>query len=258
MKGRIARVSLPLVVPFCLLAAWFYLHAKRGSEISYIADPGMVLAKAWTIRGELMANGLLSLRRLLLGVLVGGSLGVLTGTAAGRSRLARLLIGPTLNVLMAIPIIVFIPFFLMAFGFGESFRIAVVAGLVFLLVHQAMFNVVRGFPVEWLELAAHREKREWQIMFDMLLPGGLPELVRSIRLGLLFGWLAVAFSEKAVAQWPGGGLGYQLLRAREQGLYDELFAAAIALGAAAWIVDALVGVVQRHVAHWRATAEAEL
>ena len=69
-----------------------------------------------------------------------------------------MLLGPTLNVLMAIPIIVFIPFFLMAFGFGELFRSAIVAALVFFLVHQAMFSVVRAFPTDWLELAriSHR------------------------------------------------------------------------------------------------------
>ena len=257
MSTPIRSVPLSFLVPLLLLGAWVYLHERRGAEFSYIADPRSVFAKAWTIRGELAANSLLSLKRLVLGVVAGATLGVLTGITLGRSRVARLFLGPTLNVLMAIPIIVFIPFFLMVFGFGELFRIAVVAGLAFLLVHQAMFSVVRAFHLEWLELAAHREKNGWQIAFEMLLPGGLPELTRAIRLSLLFGWLAVAFAEKAVAQWPKGGLGYQLLRAREQGLYDELFATAITLGAVAWMLDGIVGWVQRHVVHWRRTAEGE-
>ncbi len=257
MRTSIGSVLLSFLIPLLLLGAWFYLHGQKGAEISYIADPQMVFAKAWTIRGELAANSLLSLKRLALGVVAGATLGVLTGITLGRSRVARLFLGPTLNVLMAIPIIVFIPFFLMAFGFGELFRVAVVAALVFLLMHQAMFSVVRAFHLEWLELASHRQKKEWQIVFEMLLPAGLPELIRALRLSLLFGWLAVAFSEKAVAQWPKGGLGYQLLRAKEQGLYDELFATAITLGGIAWMLDALVGWVQRHVVHWRRTAEGE-
>lgn len=257
MRTSIRSVLLSFIVPLLLLTAWFYLHEQKGAQISYIADPQMVWAKAWTIRGELAANTLLSLKRLVLGVVAGATFGVLTGITLGRSRVARFLLGPTLNVLIAIPIIVVIPFFIMALGFGELFRISVVAALVFLLVHQAMFTVVRGFHIEWLELAAHRQKKGWQIAFEMLLPGGLPELIRALRLSLLFGWLAVAFSEKAVAQWPNGGLGYQLLRAREQGLYDELFAAAITLGGVAWILDAFVGWVQRHVVHWRRTGEGE-
>lgn len=257
MKTSTYSVLLSLIPPMLLLAAWFYLHEKRGTEISYIADPQMVWAKAWTVRGDLAANSVASLKRLALGVTIGVALGITTGIIVGRNRLVRSLLGPTLNVGISIPIIVVIPFFLMLFGFGELFRVAVVASLVFLLVHQAMFSVVRAFHIEWLELAAHRQKKEWQIAFEMFLPGGLPELVRAVRLSLLFGWLAVAFSEKAVAEWPNGGLGYQILRAREQGLYDELFAAAITLGGIAWLLDGMVGWLQRHVAHWRRTAETE-
>lgn len=257
MKTTLNYLALSFIVPLLLLGGWFYLHANRGTEFSFIADPQLVFAKVWTIREELIANSLLSLKRLIFGTIAGSSLGVLTGIIVGRSQVARFVLGPTLNVLVAIPIVVFIPFFLMVFGFGEPFRIAVVGGLIFLLMHQAMFSVVRSFHLEWLELAAHRQKNEWEIALEMLLPGGLPELVRALRLGLLFGWLAVAFSEKAVAEWPRGGLGYQLLRAREQGLYDELFATAITLGVVAWIVDALLGFVQRQVSHWRSTTEAK-
>ncbi len=157
MTRTVGRALVSLIIPLVLLGVWFYLHELKG-EISFIADPRMVGAKAWTIRGDLAANSLLSLRRLLLGVLTGTAFGTLTGITLGRSRGARMLLGPTLNVLMAIPIIVFIPFFLMAFGFGELFRSAIVAALVFFLVHQAMFSVVRAFPTDWLELAriSHR------------------------------------------------------------------------------------------------------
>jgi ABC-type nitrate/sulfonate/bicarbonate transport system permease component len=251
------RAGLSLVIPFLLLAAWFLLHELKGTNNSYIADPREVWAKAIEIRGQLIENGLLSVRRLLIAVAVGAILGVSAGIVLGRQQTARILFGPTLNVLTAIPIIVFIPFFFMAFGFGELFRIAVVAVVVLCLVHQAVFGVVRTFPSEWLELAAHREKSEWQIVREMLLPCAFPEIVRAVRLSLLFGWLAIAFAERAVAQWPKGGLGYQILRAREQGLWPELFAAVIALGSIACLFDLFLIWLQRYVSHWRATSEGE-
>jgi ABC-type nitrate/sulfonate/bicarbonate transport system permease component len=251
------RAGLSIVIPLTLLAAWFCLYKLKGAENSYITDPREVWVKAVTIRGDLMGNSLLSLRRLMFGVVAGTFLGVLAGITLGRGRTARTLFAPTLNVLTAIPIIVLIPFFLMAFGFGELFRIAVVAAVVLFFVHQAVFSVVRGFPNEWLDLAKHREKTEWQIVREMLLPSALPEIVRVVRLSLLFAWLAIALAEKAVAEWPRGGLGYQILRAREQGLYDELFAAVMVLGAIAWVMDLLLGWLQHHMSHWKGTSEGE-
>ena len=248
---RTLRPFLSLIVPLLLVATWFLVYAQRGAENSFVADPRAVWEKVVVLRAELAANALLSLRRILFGVVAGTTLGVAAGVVLGRRPLSRRLLSPMLNVMTAVPIIVLIPFFLMVFGFGEWFRVAVVAAVVLLLVYQAVFSVTIGFPTQWLELAAHREKTEWQIVSEMLLPSALPNILRALRLSLLFSWLAIALAEKAVAQWPKGGLGYQIMRAREQGLYDELFAAVIVLGAIAFIVDAFVGWVERASSHWR-------
>lgn len=253
----IKRVGLSIAIPLTLLATWFYLYAVGGEKYSYITDPREVLAKAVTIWSDLWANSWLSLMRLLFGVAAGTVLGIFAGIILGRKEILRTLFSPTLNVLTALPIIVLIPFFLMVLGITELFRIAVVAAVAFLLVYQAMFRAVRVFPSEWEDLAKHREKNEWQIVCEMLLPSALPDIVHAVRLSLLFAWLGVALAEKAVAEWPRGGLGYQILRAKEQGLYDELFAAVIVLGAIAWVMDYLLRLLERYLSHWRGTAEGE-
>lgn len=245
------RLALSCIFPICLIACWFGLFVFKGSDVSYIADPRVVFLKAVSLQDDLLPNTLLSLRRLLFGVFFGTLIGVLAGVLLGRKSVPRLLFGPTLNVLTAVPIIVLIPFFFLVFGFGEVFRVSVVATVVFLLVYQAVFATVLGFPDEWLEIAAHREKSELEITREMLLPSAMPEIVHAIRLSLLFAWLAIALAEKAVAELPHGGLGYQILRARELGLYDQLFAAVIVLGFIAWILDLGLGWIERAVAHWR-------
>ncbi len=248
---KVLRIGLSLIIPMLLLAAWFALNWTKGAENSYIADPRWVWERLVSLRGELAGNSLLSLRRLFVGVLVGTLLGISTGITLGRTPWVRRIFGPTLNVLTAVPIIVLIPFFLMVLGFGELFRVGVVATIVLLLVYQSVLGSTIDFPRQWLELAAHREKTEWQIVYQMLIPSAIPEILRAIRLSFLFGWLAIAFAEKAVAEWPMGGLGYQILRAREQGLYAELFAAVIVLGAIAWSIDFCLGRLERIVSHWR-------
>ena len=247
---KIAGAVVPFIVPALLIGAWFGLSEIEGSRNSLIADPRAVLATMLSLRQDLTANSVLSVIRLLFGVLFGTFFGVGAGVLLGRRPFARQLFAPTLNVLTAVPIIVLIPFFFMVFGIGEMFRIALIGAVVLLLVYQATLSAAKNFPREWLDLAAHREKTESEIAV-MLIRSALPELVHAIRLGLLFGWLAVALGEKALAMWPGGGLGYQILRAREQGLSEELFAAVIVLGMIARTIDWLLGKVERTVSHWR-------
>lgn len=231
--------------------AWLVLHQTKGTDNSYITDPRIVWKTLVSLRSEIAVNTFLSIRRLLFGVLIGTFFGVSVGITLGRTLWMRRLLGPTLNILTAVPIIVLIPFFLMTFGFGEFFRIAVVAAVVFLLVYQSVTGAIEDFPRQWLELAAHREKTEWEIITQMLVPSLIPDIVRAVKLSLLFGWLAIAFAEKSVAEWPNGGLGYQILRAREQGLYAELFAAVLVLGAVAYLFDICLGQLVRIVSHWR-------
>tara|TARA_B110000879_G_scaffold64333_1_gene90523 strand:- start:1456 stop:2226 length:771 start_codon:yes stop_codon:yes gene_type:complete len=245
------RAAFSLLLPLILVALWFCLSNTKGADISYIVNPLAAWQKIVLLHEELIENTILSLERLAVGVVVGSVLGIIAGIMLGRRPWLRRFFGPTLNVLTAIPIIVLIPFFFLVFGFGELFRISVVAAIVFLLVYQAVFSSVFSFPRRWLELAAHREKSEWQIIWQMLLPSVLPEIMRAIRLSLLFGWLAIALAEKAVAVWPRGGLGYQILRAKEQGLYEELFAAVIVLGTIAWLLDVVFGGIVHAVSYWR-------
>lgn len=240
-----------LIVPLVLLGLWFWLHQVKGANNSFVTNPFEVWARATAIRAELTENGLLSLRRVILGVAGGSLLGAIAGISLGRWNLGRMLFAPTLNVLTAIPFLVFIPFFLIVFGFGELCRVSVIAATTFLLVYQQAFTAVRELSPDYIELALVYEKTQWQIAREVLVPAALPAIVNAVRFSFYFAWLAVALAEKAVAEWPNGGLGYLVLRAREQGLYNDLFAGVIVIALLAWMLDRIVARLHRRLSQWQ-------
>jgi sulfonate transport system permease protein len=251
MSAFLRRTSLSLVVPIALLVAWFWFYHVEGASNSYIVNPLDVWRKIIAIRGDLAANAFWTVVRILAGVAIGAAFGMSTAFILARWNLGRLLFAPTLNVLTAIPVIVLIPFFLIVFGFDGTFRIAVVAATAFLLVYQQAYAAVRDLSPSYFEVASIYEKSEWRIIRELLVPASLPDVVRATRFSVLFAWLAVALAEKAVAEWPNGGLGYQILRAREQGLYDELFAGVVVLGVLAYVLDYGLARFHRWVSHWQ-------
>ena len=202
---------------------------------------------------EFAYNAWLSLRRLFAGVIVGTILGAASGVALARVTSLRALFTPTLQTLSSIPFMVLIPFFLIIFGFGEVFRVSVIMASTFLLVNAQAFHAVRQLNPDYFELAAIYEKSHWQLVWEVLVPASLPAIVGALRFSLLLAWLAVALAEKAVAVWPNGGLGYSILRAKEQGHYVDLFASVIVLAFLAWLLDLVVRRIESKVSRWSDT-----
>lgn len=244
------------IVPAVLLIGWFCLYSVKGRTNSFVTDPLSVFGTLLRNWSAFLQNAWLSICRLFGGVVLGTILGSTSGLALARVPRLRVLFTPTLQTLSSIPFMVLIPFFLMVFGFGEVFRVAVITASTFLLVNSQAFHAVRQLNPDYFELAAIYEKDHWQLITWVLIPASLPAIVDALRFSLLLAWLAVALAEKAVAEWPNGGLGYYILRAKEQGQFIEMFASVIVLAALAWLLDLLVGTLQRKVSRWCDTIEA--
>jgi len=243
------------IVPVALLLFWYWLYSAKGKSNSFVASPLDVLGTLLRNLSAFGHNARLSLGRLLAGVALGTVLGAASGLALARLALLRTLLSPTLQTLSSIPFMVLIPFFLMIFGFGEGFRISVITASTFLLVNAQAFHAVRQLNPYYFQLAAIYEKSTWQLVKQVLVPASLPAVVTALRFSLLLAWLAVALAEKAVAEWPNGGLGYYILRAKEQGQYPDMFASVIVLALLAWMLDQIVSWMQRQVSRWLDTVE---
>lgn len=252
---KLGKAVAALIVPAVLLMVWFWLYSEKGELNSFITSPPEVWQTLLAERFTLAGNSWLSLRRLLVGVGLGVVFGSVSGLTLARVALLRTLFSPILQALSAIPFLVLIPFFLMVFGFGEAFRISVIAASTFLIVNGQAFHVIRQLNPDYFELARIYEKNSWQLIRQVIIPASLPAIISALRLSLLFAWLAVALAEKAVAEWPDGGLGYYILRGKEQGQYSNMFAGVIVLAFLAWALDRVIRVAQLQVSRWCDTNE---
>jgi len=93
--------------------------------------------------GELETNTLASLRRLALGMLLGGVPALLLGLAMGISRPVRAAIDPLISATYPIPKSAILPLVLLIFGLGETSKVVMVAlGAFYPIVINTVVGVV--------------------------------------------------------------------------------------------------------------------
>lgn len=185
-----------------------------------VAD-GTVLGHAWA-----------SIRRLLVGFLIGCPSGVIIGILAGRSSRAERAIMPMVHAMFPIPGIALLPVFLLWFGLGETVTIAIV---VFATILPSILNTWTGVrTIDPILVSAARSMclGRLSMLRDVFIPGSIPMVITGMRIAVARSWRALVAAEMLSA--TGAGLGFMIFRARSY-LQSELMFAGV-------IVIAVVGI----------------
>ena len=259
-RKSIFSTASVLIVPFILLVGWEAVVRLKLVPPSQAAAPSDVVIRMWSLffSGVLLKHALYSICRIGAGLLIGSVLGILSGIFLATSRRADRLISPTVQLLAGIPVVVWIPFWVMFFGTSEAFKISMAAISTFFLVHLHTFLGIRSVGRHYLELAAIYEKSRWEKIREILLPSATPAIFTSIRASLAFCWVVLFFVEYASAKHGSEGLGWFIADSRQVGKIEEEFAGLLLLGLIAFATDRLLVSFQRHFLKWSDTLETKL
>jgi len=253
---RSARMVVWLL-PVLIVASWEVAVRTHFVPPSQAATPSDVVIRLFRLMasGPLLIHASYSMFRIALGVVLGSLIGVLTSVLVARSRTVNVLFSPTVQLLAGIPVVVWIPFWVMFFGTDEAFKIAMAAISTFFLVHLQTLQALRTVERDYMELSAIYEKTPWQRAVDVMLPSAAPAILMAIRTSLIFGWVVIFFVEYASATQGSEGLGWFIADARAMGRIEDEFAGLLFLAVIAYVCDKLLGRLQRRLLVWSDTEE---
>ncbi|MDP1590271.1 MAG: ABC transporter permease [Prosthecobacter sp.] len=245
------------VVPVLIVGGWEWLVRSGAIPASQSAAPSDIAGRVWhlTATGPLARHAAFSLFRIIAGVVVGTLLGVFTSAIVARWRLGDRLFSPTIQLLSGIPVVIWIPFWVMLFGTGEVFKVGMAAVATYFLVHMHTLHAFRLVERDYAELAEMYEKSNLQRVAHVLLPFATPGIFTAIRTSMAFAWIVIFFVEYASARHGSEGLGWFIADARSIGRVEDEFAGLIILGMIAYGADRAVGAIQRHLLVWSDTEE---
>ncbi|MEU9893160.1 ABC transporter permease [Streptomyces phaeochromogenes] len=238
--------------PALLLALWAAASAAGQLDPGAIPAPWTVLETGvhlWT-DGTLPTDILTSLQRAGSGFAIGLTAGIALALASGLSRTGEALIDGSVQLNRAIPTLGLIPLFILWLGIGETFKVAIIAIVVYIPIYLNTHAALSGIDSRFVELAEVQGLSRYAFIRRIVIPGALPGFFVGLRLGVTGSWLGLVVLEQINAT---SGLGYMMFQAQNYGQTDVILVGLVVYGIFGLISDSAVRLIERRVLSWRRT-----
>ncbi|HEY7364311.1 MAG TPA: ABC transporter permease [Methylomirabilota bacterium] len=146
-------------------------------------------------QSEILLHTLATGWRLLVAFAIGSSIGVAIGILMGRYSFWESFFVPLLAVLLPIPALVWVPIATIWFGLGNHAVIIVVSFAVFIPIAFGVWTGVKTVNPIWIRAAQSMNAPKIMIFRTVVLPGSLPMIMSSLRVGMARAWRAGVAAE---------------------------------------------------------------
>jgi ABC-type nitrate/sulfonate/bicarbonate transport system permease component len=234
-----------LLIVWELLTRFHWISAQFFPAPSSIAATFLKLART----DDLWLNVGVSLRRLLLGFVIGGIPALLLGIVMGLSRPLRLFIDPLIASTYPVPKSALLPLVLLIFGLGESSKIAMVAMGVF---YPVIMNTVTGvlqISKIYFDVGTNFGASRWKTFRTIALPGAAPFIITGVKLGVGMGLILISIAEMVGAD---SGLGYMIWNAWQLMDVETMYVGLFVIAFLGFAFTLLLDETERWLLPWRA------
>jgi ABC-type nitrate/sulfonate/bicarbonate transport system permease component len=244
--------NLPLTCAAALavlavLAAWQVLSALAGSILFPSATDTFLAFLGLAASGTLLEHIAHTMRRVLVGFVIGGLLGAALGLIMGSVSLVRTLFEPYVNFFRFVTPIVWIGPAIIWFGVGDrptEFLIAYASIFVVLIntmagvghLHRDRVRMAHAFGAD-----------AWQILALVIIPSAMPFVLTGLRIAM-GNCVMTAVTAEIVA--GNNGIGYLIYSSRVYFEFDIMFASIATLGVIGLLADRLFVIAERTL-FWR-------
>jgi sulfonate transport system permease protein len=200
--------------------------------------------------GELGGDLLASTLRWLVGFIMGGSLGLIFGSAVGLSRLAERILDTSIQMLRTVPFLALAPLLVLWLGLDEPPKITLVALASFFPLYINTFAGIRNVDRKLIEVGQVYQLSQRELLTRVILPADVPEILTGVRYALAVAWLALVIAELLGSTQ---GLGFLLSEGREFVRVDIVLCSIVIFACVGKLVDLLVRALEVRLLRWRDT-----
>ena len=238
---------LPLVL---LLVFWEI--AARFELISSAALPSLTeVGKAWVDLvkdGELIDNGLASIYRAGMGLLLAIVIGAALGIVMAWWRPLNLALSPLVEMFYPMPKSALIPVTVIWLGFGDGSKILLIFLGCMLPVTIGAFNGARGSDRTLVWSARSMGASRLRMLWDVVVPSAMPEMLNGIRTALALSFILLVSSELIVAQ---KGFGYLIGFLGANGSYEGMYAVVLTVALLGFAADRIYQALMQRALRWQ-------
>ncbi|HEX6523233.1 MAG TPA: ABC transporter permease subunit [Streptosporangiaceae bacterium] len=241
-KARWRRVTVGAIGIVALLAAWEIaavilndavvlpsVTQTAHAFVYYFGRPYPSAAK------PLWYDLVVSLRRILLGFVLGVLGGIALGAAMSASRFIRHMIDPVIEVVRPLPPLAFIPPLIVWFGIGELPKEVLIIGGIIPIMTIATVAALDEVPEDLLLAARTLGASRRYTLLHVQLRSALPGILIGMRISMAGAWTSIVAAEMLAAT---SGVGYLISQAGDYLNMSIVFAGIVTIAVAGLLLDA--------------------
>lgn len=248
------RLGVSLLTLGALLALWWLVARLGLISPLFLPPPAQVLQQFATLAGPqgfmdatLWQHLAASLQRILIALAAATLCGVTVGLAMGLSPTLRGMLDPLIELYRPVPPLAYLPLMVIWFGIGETSKVLLIYLAIFAPVAMATLAGVQGARQVRLRAARALGANRWQVLWYVIVPGALPDILTGLRIGLGVGWSTLVAAELIAAT---RGVGFMVQAAGEFLATDVVLAGILVIALIAFTLELGLRALQRRLTPW--------
>lgn len=194
---------------------------------------------------------LASLRRVLIGFLLGAIVAIPIGFLIGMSKQAMMALNPVIQIFKPVSPLAWLPIALAIFNLADPSAIFVIfiTSLWPTIINTALG--VRSVSKDYIDVARVLEMPRWRQITKIIWPASLPYIFTGLRISLGIAWLVIV----AVEMLTGGiGIGFFVWDEWNRLNLSSVFLAVLVIGLTGLLLDFALAKIEDFVTHRRAAS----
>lgn len=211
-RARLGDILLGIAPIVALVAIWQAIVMSGTASPALLPPPLQVFIRlAQQLASPSYQKDIAAtLTRLFGGFAIAVVLGVGLGLAAAVAPLVNAIIRPLVRVLAPVPKVALYPALLLILGFDHASKVTLVAADAVFPILLATYYGASSVEQKWIWSALAAGTPHSQILFKVMLPAALPQILTGCRIGLVISCIVVFLAEMIAST---DGLGHVLVQA---------------------------------------------
>jgi ABC-type nitrate/sulfonate/bicarbonate transport system permease component len=232
-----------------LLVLWYLATNRWGVNRLLLPNPVAVWQQLLDVlrSGEYLPDLRVTLTELVVAFALSMTSGTIVGFFVSRRRYTVRVFDPLFAAIYSIPIILFLPLYVLFFGLGPASKIALGATISFFPI---VLSTIAGFSnVDRTMVTAARSMgaSDYQLFRYVLIPAALPVILSGLRMGFTVALLSIIGSETIASL---AGLGHHIVELAEGMDMARMFAYIAFVVVIAAVLNAIVSFLEARGRRW--------
>lgn len=240
------KLLLTILLPVLILVLWEWSVARGTLNGNVVPAPSTLWKTFLSLltSGKLIEGLSISIRRVLIGFLIATVFGVLIGFLMGLFAPFNRAMSSLVNILRPIPTIALTPIFIIVLGVGEATNVSIILiGAIWSILLNTTAGVM-SVDRKLMELAYVYRLRKRDIVFRIILPSALYNIITGLRLGIGGAWMSVVAAEMIGAT---SGIGYMIMFAKSLAQAANMYVLVLVIGIIGFLIDRILLIFQKQV-----------